>query len=89
MLLLVMDVGFENISTVLGKYNVFRVVPRLYGCVYKILWLFSEAVEDSIVVVIIGNQSEEPSLIPLSSQFLIIFLSYLCSVAVGVWNFWP
>ena len=37
MLLLVMDVGFENISTVLGKYNVFRVVPRLYGCVYKIL----------------------------------------------------
>ena len=30
------DVGFENTCTVSGKWNVSRVMPRLYGWVYKI-----------------------------------------------------
>ena len=29
--------GFENTCTVSGKWNISRVVPRLYGWVYKIL----------------------------------------------------
>ena len=29
--------GFENICTVAGKWNVFKVATRLYGWVYKIL----------------------------------------------------
>ena len=37
MLLLVMDVGFENSSIGSGKGNVSRVIPRLYRWVYKTL----------------------------------------------------
>ena len=36
MLLWVKGVGFENTYTVLGKWNVSRVIPRLYGWVYKL-----------------------------------------------------
>ena len=32
-----MAVGFEITCTVSGKWNISRVVTRLYGCVYKIL----------------------------------------------------
>ena len=35
MLLLVMGVGFENTWTGSKKLNVSRVIPRLYGWVYK------------------------------------------------------
>ena len=41
MLLWVMGVGFENTCTVSGKWNVSRVVPKLYGWVCKILRLSS------------------------------------------------
>ena len=39
MLLWVMGVGFANICTVSGKWNVTRVVLKLYGWVCKILRL--------------------------------------------------
>ena len=41
LLWVVMGVGFENTCAVSGKGNVSRVVPRLYGMVYKILRLFN------------------------------------------------
>ena len=47
------------------------------------LWLFSVASEYSIVVVTIGTNLEEPSLIPVGGQISILVLSYLCSVALG------
>ena len=60
MLLLVKGVGFENICTVSGKYNVSRVVQRLYGWIYKIIRPFSTTGEDGIVAVTIGNQHGRP-----------------------------
>ena len=56
MLLLVMVVGFENTCTVSGKWNVSRVIPRLYGWVYKTWRLFPLADEHSIAVMIVGSQ---------------------------------
>ena len=47
----------------------------------EILWLFSVAAEDSIVVVLVTNL-EDPSTGPVGSQFSILVLSNLCSVAV-------
>ena len=44
MLLWVMGVGFENTCTVSGKENVFKVIPRLYGWIYKTLKFFPLAV---------------------------------------------
>ena len=44
MLLWVMVVGFENTCTVSGKWNVSKVIPRLYGWVYKTLRLSPLAV---------------------------------------------
>ena len=40
MLLWVMVVGFDNTCTVFGKWNVYRVIPRLYGWLYKTLIIF-------------------------------------------------
>ena len=60
MLLLVKGVGFEKICTVSGKYNVSRVVPRLYGWICKIIRPFSTTGEDGIVLVTIGNQPGRP-----------------------------
>ena len=37
MLLLVMNVGFQNTCTVSGTLNVIRVVPGLYGWLFEIL----------------------------------------------------
>ena len=53
MRLWVMDVGFENTCTVSGK-NISRVIPRLYGWVYKALRLSPLAAEHSVVVIIAG-----------------------------------
>ena len=57
MLLLVMDVGFENSSIGSGKGNASRVIPRLYRWVYKTLTLSPLAVEHSVVVMAAGSQS--------------------------------
>ena len=54
MLLRVMGVGFENTCAVSEKWNVSRVVPRLYGWVYKILRLVNITVEDRVVDVTLG-----------------------------------
>ena len=59
MLLWVMVVGFENTSAISGKQNVSRVVPRLYGWVYKIIRLGNKTAEGSVVVVAAGYQSGE------------------------------
>ena len=50
MLLWVMGVGFYNTCTVLGKWNVSRVIPRLYGWVCKTLRLSLLVVDHSVVV---------------------------------------
>ena len=57
MLLRVMGVGFENTCTVSGKWNVSRVIPRLYGWVYRTWRLFPLVDEHSVAVVIVGFQS--------------------------------
>ena len=46
----VLCLGFENTWAVSKKWNVSRVISRLYGSVYKILRLLLTAVEYSIVV---------------------------------------
>ena len=51
-----LSVEFENICTVSGKRNVSRVIPRLYGWVYKTLRLSPLAVEHSVVVMTAGSQ---------------------------------
>ena len=53
----VMQVGFYISCTVLGKWNVSRVIPRLYGWVYKILRLFTFVFDHSVVVVTAGSLS--------------------------------
>ena len=50
-LLWMMSVGFENSCTALGKPNVSRVIPSLYGR------LFPSADEHSVVVMTVGCQS--------------------------------
>ena len=50
-------VGFENTCTVSGKWNVSRVIPRLYGWVYRTWRLFPLVDEHSVAVVIVGFQS--------------------------------
>ena len=50
MLLWVMGVEFDNTCAVSGKWYVLRVIPRLYGWVYKTLKLSSLVVEHSVVV---------------------------------------
>ena len=45
MLLWVMDVEFNYTCTVLGKRNVSRIIPRIYGCFYKILRLSQSLVK--------------------------------------------
>ena len=42
--------GFDNTCTVSGEGNVSKVIPRLYGWVYKTLRLFPLVVEHSDVV---------------------------------------
>ena len=49
-----MHVGFENTCTALGNSNVFRVVPRLYGELYKTKRLFLLADEHSVAVMTVG-----------------------------------
>ena len=57
-------VVFDNTCTVSGKRNVSRVIPRLYGWVYKTSRLSTLVVEHSVVVM--GER-----LNPMGSQFSI------------------
>ena len=52
-----MGVGFENTCMVSGKWNVYRVISRFFGLVYKTLRIFSLVVEHNVVVVTAGSQS--------------------------------
>ena len=76
MLLWVIGVEFNDTCTVSGKGNVFRVIPRLHGWVYKTLRLSLLVVEHSVVVA-------TARLNPMGSQFLIPVLWNLCSESVG------
>ena len=59
-----MGVEFDNACTVSEKLNVSRVIPRLYGWVYKTLRLSQLLVEHSVVVM-------STRLNPIGSQFSI------------------
>ena len=62
MLFWVMGVGFHNACAVSGKLTVSRVIPSLYGWVYKTLGLSPLVVEHSVVVISARWN-------PVSSQF--------------------
>ena len=49
--------GFENTCLVLGKFNVSRIIPRLYEWVYKTLRLSPLVTEHSTVVMSAGLNS--------------------------------
>ena len=71
MLLWVMGVGFENTCTVPGKWNVFKVISRLYGWVDETLKLNPLAIEHRVVVMTAGSHQEDSKLNPMGSQFSI------------------
>ena len=50
-------VEFENTCIVSGKWNVSRVIPILYGLIYKTLRFSLLVVEQIVVVMIVGSQS--------------------------------
>ena len=52
-----MGMGFDKTCTVSEKRNVSKVIPRLYGLVYKTLRLSPLVVEHSVVVVTPNPQS--------------------------------
>ena len=85
MLLWVMGVGFDNTCTVSGKWNISRVIPRLYGWVYKTLRLSLLAVRHSVVVMTSGFQWRRSQI--ESYQFSVPVLSNLCLESVGAKNF--
>ena len=68
-------VGFDNTCTVSGKWNVPRVIPKLYGWVCKTLRLSPLVVEHSVVIM-------SARLNPMGSQFSIPLLWNLCSEPV-------
>ena len=69
-------VGFENTCTVSGKWNVSRVIPRLYEWVHKTLRLSLLVGEHGVVVMSVR-------LNPMDSQSSIPFLWNLFSESVG------
>ena len=77
MLLWVMGVGFDNTCTVSGKWNVSRVILRLYRWVYKTLRLSPLVVDHSVVVM-------SARLNPIGSQFSIPVLWNFYSKSVGI-----
>ena len=52
-----LGVEFENTCIVSGKWNVSRVIPRLYGLIYKTLRFFPLVIEQIVVVMMVGSQS--------------------------------
>ena len=93
---LVMGVGFENICTISGGWNVSKVVPRLYGWIYNVLWLFLLTAEDSVVAVTMGFQSGRPQFDShrwpiLDSCFIMFMFSSsgamkFCDPSWGLWQ---
>ena len=77
----VIGVEFDNTCAVSGKWNLSRIIPRLYGLVYKTLRLCPLVVEHSLVVMSVG-------LNPMGSQFAILALWNLCLESVGhkIWD---
>ena len=73
-----MGVGFENTCPVSGKWDVTRVVPILFGRVYKILRLLPLLVELQV-----PNLVDSQAAGSMHSQFLIPALSNLCSDSEG------
>ena len=69
-------VGFDNTYTVSGKWNRSKVIPRLYGWVYKTLRLSQLVVVHSVVVM-------SARFNPKGSQFSIPLLWNLCSESAG------
>ena len=63
MLLWEMSVGFENTCTASGKWDVFRVISRLYGWVYKTWRLFPLADEHSVAVMTTGPQTRRSQIV--------------------------
>ena len=78
-----MGVGFKNICTVWREWNVSRVIPRLYGWVYKTWRLFPLADEHSVEVMTAVPNQDDPRLYPMSRQVSISVLLNLCSKSVG------
>ena len=76
MLLWIMDVGLDNTCIVSEKWDVSKVIPRLYGWVYETLRFSPLVVEHGVVVMSVR-------LNPLGSQFSIPVLWILCSESVG------
>ena len=58
-----MRVGFENTCTATGKWNVSRVIPRLYGWVCKIWRLFPLADEKSVAIMTASSQSRRSQIV--------------------------
>ena len=65
-----MRVGFENTCTATGKWNVSRVIPRLYGWVYKIWRLFPLAAENSVAVMTASSQSRRSQIVSYGRLWL-------------------
>ena len=63
MLLWVMGVGLENTCIVSGKWHVSRVMPRLYGWVYKNWRLSPLGYKHSVVVMTTGSQSRRSQIL--------------------------
>ena len=74
-------VGFSNHCTVSSKWNVSRIILRIYGWVYKTLKLFPLVVEYSVAVMSARLNS-------MGSQFLILVLWNLRSESSVGTNFW-
>ena len=74
-----LGVRFEITHIVSGKWNVSKVIPRLYGRVYKTLRLSPLVNEHSVVVWLQVPNQDNPRLNPMVSQFSIPVLSDLCS----------
>ena len=64
-----MFVGFENTCTVPGKWNVFRVISKLYGWVCKTFRGNPLVVEHRVVVMTAGSGQVDPKFNPMDSQF--------------------
>ena len=61
--------GIWEHFTVPGKWNIFRVISGIYGCVYKTLKCNLLVVEHRVVVMTAGSHQDNPKLNHMGSQF--------------------
>ena len=88
MLLWVMGVGFDNTCTVSGKWNVSRLIPRLYGWVCKTLRLSPLVVEHSVVVMTAGFQLRRSQIESYGQPiFYSRFMKFVLRISGGI-KFW-